>query len=347
VVRRRIAKGDTGRLDEVMQAVTASAQRAASLTQRLLAYSRRQSLDFKSVDVSALIGSLEDLLRRTVGERITITTEISPGLWTANTDANQLETALLNLVINARDAMPEGGTLRIHADNETLTAFPPTRHDGLAAGDYVVLSIIDSGTGIPKDALDRVFDPFFTTKPIGQGTGLGLSMVYGFMQQSRGHVQVESQEGKGTSVKLYLPRHTGMAAKNEKAKPADLDKRHGESVLLVEDDPSVRLVIASALQDVGYRVMTAHDGHEALQLLESPKQIDLLLSDIGLPGIDGRRIAEVARQNRPSLKILFITGYAKGASDRMKFLGPDMDMLFKPFELGTLTGKIREMLEAQ
>jgi signal transduction histidine kinase/CheY-like chemotaxis protein len=346
VVRRRIAKGDTGAVDDVMDAVTASAQRAAALTHRLLAYARRQALDFKAVDVARLLTSLAELLQRTLGERIKMVTTVEPGLWSANTDANQLETALLNLIINARDAMADGGDLTIQAANASIAGTPGLRRDGILPGDYVVLSVADSGTGIPADVLEKVFDPFFTTKPIGQGTGLGLSMVYGFMRQSGGHVRVESEVGKGTIVKLYLPRHSGAVADGEAAKAAFSEKRHGESILLVEDDPSVRLVIANALQDIGYSVMVAADGNEAVQMLESEQPIDLLVSDVGLPGMNGRRVAEIAREKRPGLKVLFITGYAEGAADRVKFLGPDMEMLSKPFELTKFTEKVRAMIES-
>ena len=345
VVRRRISKGDTGTIDEVMDAVTASAQRAAALTHRLLAYSRRQALEYKAVDVASLLTSLTELLQRTLGERISMATEVEPGLWLANTDTNQLETALLNLIINARDAMAEGGDLKIRAANASLAARPGLRRDSVLPGDYVVLSVADSGTGIPANVLDKVFDPFFTTRPIGQGTGLGLSMIYGFMQQSGGQVRVESEVGKGTTVTLYLPRHSGAISASEAAKAAVIEKHHGESILLAEDDPSVRLVIANALQDIGYSVTVAADGNEAVRMLELAQPIDLLVSDVGLPGINGRRVAEIAREKRPGLKILFITGYAEGAADRGKFLGPGMEMLSKPFDLGKFTDKVRSMIE--
>jgi PAS domain S-box-containing protein len=345
MIQRRISQGRYDDLDRFMEAASTSANRAAGLTQRLLAFSRRQSLDVKPVEVNQLVGSMEDLLSRTLGEQIELQMVLQPGLWTGETDANQLESSLLNLSINARDAMPEGGKLTIETSNTSLDAAYVARFEGLAVGDYVVLCVSDTGHGMEPEVVVRAFDPFFTTKPLGSGTGLGLSMVYGFVRQSNGHVRIYSEPGAGTTVKLFLPRfHGAVLPTAEPSAARALPAGEGEVVLVVEDDAAVRLLVTEVLQELGYRAIVAEDGNKAVQRLREDCRIDLLVTDVGLPGINGRQVAEIARQLRGPLKVLFVTGYAENAAVRGGFLEPGMDMITKPFAIDTLAAKIREML---
>lgn len=346
IVRRRLAGGRLADVDRFIDAAVTSANRAAGLTHRLLAFSRRQSLDSQPVEVGQLVQSMEDLLRRTLGESITLVADADAGLWTAEADANQLESALLNLAINARDAMPQGGALTVRTVN--LPVQSGASIDGLEAGDYVAMSVTDTGAGMPADVLERAFDPFFTTKPIGQGTGLGLSMIYGFAKQSRGHVHIDSAVGEGTTVTLYLPRYRGEVSEPDAADAVETPRaREGETVLVVEDDPAVRMLVVEVLQELGYAFLEAVDGKSAAPILQSSQRIDLLISDVGLPGMNGRQLAELARQERPDLKVLFITGYAENAAVRGGFLAPGMEMVAKPFALDALAGKIREILQPE
>jgi CheY-like chemotaxis protein len=328
-----------------MDAAATSAQRAAALTHRLLAFARRQSLDTRPSAVNPLIVGLEDLLRRTLGEHVELACVLDPGLWPAMADANQLESALLNLAINARDAMPSGGKLTIETGNTHLDAAYARLHDNVEVGDYVVISVSDTGAGMSPAVVAKAFDPFFTTKPIGQGTGLGLSMIYGFVKQSGGHVRIHSEEGRGTTVKLFLRRadHESQAPSHH-AEPKPR-RGQGEMVLVVEDDPTVRLLVTEVLGELGYRYMEAPDARTAIPLLESGVVIDLLVTDVGLPVINGRQLAEIARQHRPELKVLFVTGYAENAALRADFLAPGMEMMTKPFALDAMAAKIREMIE--
>ncbi|QDM24218.1 response regulator [Tardiphaga sp. vice154] len=344
LMRARLAKGRTEGLTRYVDAAMNSANRAAALTHRLLAFARRQPLVPKSIDANALVNSLEDLLRRTIGERLDLVIVVAPDLWGTLCDPNQLESALLNLAINARDAMPDGGKLTIataNAPQETARAEAPV----LAPGDYICISVTDTGTGMSPEVVARAFDPFFTTKPIGQGTGLGLSMIYGFARQSNGHVSIDSRPGRGTVVKLYLPRHDGVAATNPAAHPRDVAPvATGETVLVVEDEPVVRTVIMEMLLDQGYRVLEAVDGPSGLRALLAEPRVDLLLTDVGLPGMNGRQLADQARETRPELKILFITGYAESVVMAEGFLLPGMDMITKPFDLDNLARRVREMV---
>jgi PAS domain S-box-containing protein len=345
LVRRRMAAGRTDDLDRFMDAAATSAQRAAALTHRLLAFARRQSLDTKPSAVNPLITGLEDLLRRTLGEHVELDCILDANLWPAMADANQLESALLNLAINARDAMPSGGKLTIETTNTHLDAAYARINDNVEVGDYVVISVSDTGVGMSANVIAKAFDPFFTTKPIGEGTGLGLSMIYGFVKQSGGHVRIYSEEGMGTTVKLFLRRadHDGQSSAREaEAKPP---RGRGEMVLVVEDDATVRLLVTEVLGELGYRYMEAPDARTAIPLLESSQGIDLLITDVGLPVMNGRQLAEIARQHRPDLKILFVTGYAQNAAFRGDFLAPGMEMMTKPFALDALGTKIREMIE--
>lgn len=343
IMRRRIAAGRYEQLDRFMDAATTSAQRAAGLTQRLLAFSRRQSLDSKPIDVNALVGSLGDLLTRTIGEQISLDMRLDPSIPAGVTDANQLESALLNLTINARDAMPEGGTLSVSTRAVRIDAVEAAASADARPGDYVVVTVADTGDGMSPDLLDKVFEPFFTTKPIGQGTGLGLSMVYGFAQQNGGHVAIDSAVGRGTSVSIYLPAAERAGVEERHAARA-LPEGEGQCVLVVEDDPSVRLLIRDVLEEVGYAAIEASDAAAALPILASGRTIDLMISDVGLPGMNGRQLADAARSHRPGLPILFVTGYAEKAAIRADFLGDNMSMITKPFSLDDLGEKIGEIL---
>ena len=344
LIRRRIAAGRMEGIERFMEAAITSAQRAASLTHRLLAFARRQSLDTKPTDANALINGLEDLLRRTLGESVQLQTELDAEAWPALTDANQLETALVNLAINSRDAMPTGGRLTIATANVTRGSADAPEYDSAKDEDFVSIRVSDSGTGMPPEVMAKVFDPFFTTKPIGQGTGLGLSMVYGFVKQSGGFIKVDSEVGRGTSVTLFLPRAEAEIEASVSVLGARVPLGQGETVLVVEDDASVRLLMTEVLGELGYRYLQAEDARIAIPILKSSVRIDLLVTDVGLPHINGRQLAEIARQSRPDLKVLFVTGYAEGARVRGGFLAPGMEMITKPFALEELGTRIRELI---
>jgi PAS domain S-box-containing protein len=346
LMQRYIADGRTEEIGRFTEAAVSSANRAAALTHRLLAFSRRQSLDRKPLNANDLIHSLEDLLRRTKGEHIELKLQLAEDVWPVSTDVSQLENALLNLVINARDAMPDGGELCIETANVYLDSSDISTLEPVKAGDYLMIAVSDNGTGMTPKVLAKAFDPFFTTKPIGQGTGLGLSMIYGFAQQSGGHVSLFSLPGQGTSVRLYLPRLHAVAEEDvlspviSEAPPAIA----GETVVLVEDDPAVRMLVLNLLKELGYHAHEAEDAKSALPLLESDMRVDLLVTDVGLPGMNGRQLAEIARQHRPTLKVLFMTGYAQMAAERQGFLEQGMDMVAKPFSIDLLANKIRTMI---
>jgi PAS domain S-box-containing protein len=348
IMKRRIAAGRHQDIEKFMDAASASAHRAAALTHRLLAFARRQPLDPGPVDVNQLILDMEDLLRRSVGERIALEFALAEGLWPAVTDANQLENALLNLVINSRDAMPDGGRLRIETGSAVLEPGESLLQNEAEPGEYTVISVTDTGIGMPPETVAKVFDPFFTTKPIGQGTGLGLSMVYGFARQSRGHVRLESEVGKGTTVRLYFPRHDRAETQRKVAVPSEaaIPEGTGETVLLVEDEPSVRLLIAEVLRELGYALIEAANAEMAMPILASNVRLDLMITDVGLPGLNGRQLAEIGRRHRPQLKVLFVTGYAEHATNRGDFLLPGMKMVTKPFSLEAVAITIREMIES-
>ncbi|WP_245442871.1 ATP-binding response regulator [Methylobacterium terrae] len=343
----RLAQGRTEVAGRYIDAALTSAHRAAALTHRLLAFARRQPLDPRPVDANALVASLEDLVRRTLGETVTLETRLAEGLWPTLCDANQLESAILNLAINARDAMPDGGHLAIETRNVTLDAVFAAAHGDVAPGSYIRLAVTDTGTGMPPEVARRAFDPFFTTKPLGQGTGLGLSMIYGFARQSEGHAAIASEVGRGTTVALYLPRHDGPLDEAETpAQGSDAAPLagSGETVLVVEDEPAVRSLILEVLRDLGYRALEAQDGPAGLAALRVPGRIDLLVTDVGLPGLNGRQLADAAREHRPGLKVLFITGYAENAA-MAGFLAPGMQMITKPFPVDLLARRIRAMIE--
>ena len=341
----RLTQGRTGELPRYIGAAQTAAQRAAALTHRLLAFSRRQPLDPRPVDVARLIRGMEELLRGTLGPAVTVELHTDPASWPILADANQLENALLNLCINARDAMPDGGVVTITTENDWLDAADAAARD-LPAGAYLSLCVADTGTGMSPDTIARAFDPFFTTKPIGQGTGLGLSMIYGFVRQSGGHVQIHSVLGEGTRMCLHLPRHEGTAgAATERAAAAPLPAGDGETVLVVDDEPTLRMLVGEILGELGYRTLEAKTGAEALVLIEGDARIDLLVTDVGLPGgIDGRQVADCARAARPGLPVLFITGYAENAVVGNGPLEPGMALIAKPFAIDALAARVRAML---
>ena len=344
IVRRRM---EADRLDEIprfIDAASASAQKAGALTHRLLAFARRQSLDIRPNDINRVVSNMEDLLHRTLGEHIELKCSLAANIWTAFTDANQLESAVLNLAINARDAMPDGGRLTIETVNVRLDTAYTSRQDDVDPGDYVVIGVSDTGSGMPADVMAKAIDPFFTTKPVGEGTGLGLSTIYGFVKQTHGHLRIYSEVGHGTTVKLYLPRALQDAV--DLAKPTDETPRgQGETILVVEDDATVRMILSDVLEELGYNVLLASDARPAIPILQSARRIDLMVSDVMLPHINGRKLAEIARASRPNLKVLFVTGYAENATFRGDFLDAGMDMLTKPFALDALGAKVRTMIE--
>jgi signal transduction histidine kinase/PAS domain-containing protein len=344
IIDRRLAQNRPEGLDRFIHGAQASAQRAAALTQRLLAFSRRQTLDPKPTDVNRLVFGMEELIRRTVGPAIAVEVRGIEGLWLAKVDAAQLESALLNLAINARDAMPDGGRLTIETSNSWLDEAEGRERD-LAPGQYLAICVTDTGTGIPPEIIDRVFDPFFTTKPIGQGTGLGLSMIHGFVRQSGGQVRVTSQLGEGTTMCLYLPRYLGDLPLEESAAGGDVHSGAGEVVLVIDDEAMVRMLVVEVLNEAGYATLQAGDGPSGLTILESDAKIDLLITDVGLPGgMNGRQVADAARRTRPDLKVLFITGYAENAAVGNGLLDPGMAVITKPFAVSDLAAKISEMV---
>ncbi|HEY8032711.1 MAG TPA: PAS domain S-box protein [Methylocella sp.] len=344
-IQRRISEGRIEDVDRFLSGALESANRAAALTQRLLAFSRRQPLDPRPVNINQLIATVEDLLRRSIGEAINLQISSSDDLWPVRCDSNQLENAILNLAINARDAMPDGGTLRIEMSNKVLDEIQARQSD-LTSGEFVCLRISDTGVGMTPAVKRRAFDPFFTTKPIGQGTGLGLSMIYGFVRQSDGAVGIDSEEGKGTTVEIYLPRHTADAAEAPDDQPQCYHGPGGdEVVLVVEDEVFVRDLIVEAIDNLGYQAIEAADGLSALRILDSSQRIDLLVSDIGLPGLNGRQLADAARVKRPGLKVLFMTGYAETAAGS-SFLENGMEIISKPFMMNALASKLHQMVES-
>ncbi|SDC17305.1 ATP-binding protein [Belnapia rosea] len=345
-MRRRLAQGRTD-IERHLDAAMEGARRTATLTHKLLAFSRNQPLAPAVVDANALVAGLEHLLRRTLGETIGLRCALADDLWRCRVDPGQLENALLNLVINARDAMPEGGRLTIETQNAWLDDAYAAEEPDLLAGQYVMIAVTDTGCGMTPEVAARAFDPFFTTKGEGRGTGLGLSQVHGFIKQSQGHVRIYSEPTHGTTVKAYLPRHRGEEASPpppaDRAEPPPRGQR--ELVLLVEDDPAVRRVHAGMLRELGYAVQEAADGPEALALLESAEGLRLLFTDVVMPGMNGRVVAERARMLRPGLPVLYTTGYAPNAILHNGVLDAGMALLTKPFTLDQLGRKLRQVLE--
>lgn len=345
LLQLRVARGRHDDLDRFVNAAQGAGRRAASLTQRLLAFSRRQTLDPKPTDVNRLIFGLEEMLQRTVGAMTDIEIVGAAGLWTAEIDAGQLENAVLNMCINGRDAMPEGGRLTIETANKWIDE-RTSRDRDLPPGQYISVCVTDTGTGMSPETIERAFEPFYTTKPIGQGTGLGLSMIYGFARQSGGQVRIYSEIGHGTTVCIYLPRHHGDAvAEDTDPNGVLVDGAKGQTVLVVDDEATIRHLIDEVLDELGYTVIGAADGAAGIKVLQSGAKIDLLITDVGLPnGMNGRQVADEARRLRPGLKVLFITGFAENAAVGNGHLEPGMELLTKPFTLEALSSKVATML---
>ncbi|HYZ63274.1 MAG TPA: PAS domain S-box protein [Acetobacteraceae bacterium] len=345
LMRARIAQGRLDGIEELITAAQSSANRAASLTHRLLAFSRRQTLDPKPIEPNQLIADMLDLIQRSIGEDIQVETQLAPELWPTLCDANQLESALLNLCINARDAMPRGGRLRIQTANRTLDAREAGQLD-MKPGEYVAVRVIDTGTGMSEEVAAKAFEPFFTTKPMGQGTGLGLSMVYGFARQSGGTTRLHSWLGAGTAVELLLPRHHAAPAPAPSPPVPELPAAEGgETVLVIDDEPTVLMLIREVLEELGYSTLEAADGVSGLDRLQAHPAVDLLITDVGLPGgMNGPEVAAAARRKRPGLKVLFITGYAESKVLDPASFEPGMQVLTKPFALDTLAARIKALL---
>ncbi|SEQ52635.1 hybrid sensor histidine kinase/response regulator [Sphingobium sp. YR768] len=344
LLQRALPESDD-RLRRMADRAMAGAERAAILTQRLLAFSRRQPLDPRPIDPARLMGAMSDLLFRTLGETIAVETIAAPDCWSIEVDVNQMENALLNLAVNARDAMPDGGRLTIAVDNVAIGADDPD----IGPGQYVAITVTDTGEGMDADTLAHAIEPFFTTKEVGRGTGLGLSMVYGFIKQSGGHVRVQSAPGQGTRVLLYLPRHHGYVAANEDEAPDRASTAVGghETILLCEDDDNVRAYSVEVLRELGYRVIPAIDGAAALAALEATEEpVDLLFTDVVLPGgMTGADLAHAAALHQPGLRTLFTTGYARDAIVHHGRLDAGIDLLPKPFSYSDLAAKVREVLD--
>ena len=345
LMQKRIAEGRTGEIGRFIAAAEGACRRAATLTQRLLAFSRRQTLDPRPTDINRLIAGMDELIRRSLGPDVELEVVGADGLWITKVDPSQLENALLNLCINARDAMvPDGGRVTIETANSLLDDRSAQERD-LPPGQYVSLSVTDTGAGMDPSIIGRVFDPFFTTKPLGEGTGLGLSMVYGFVRQSGGQIRIQSELGEGTTLSLYLPRHVGEAEDGEAVEVMSATAGAGETVLVVDDEPTIRMVIVEVLREYGYRALEASDATSAMKILDADGRIDLLVTDVGLPGgMNGRQIADAARLQRPGLKVLFITGYAESAAIESGQVAAGMDVVTKPFAVAALGAKISELI---
>ncbi len=347
LMRVKLAQGRTDGMERYVKVALSSVNRAAALTHRLLAFSRRQTLDPKPTDVNRLISGMEELVRHTIGPSIQLEVIGAGGVWTILVDSSQLENALLNLCINARDAMPDGGRLTIETANKWLDDQWAGERD-LAPGQYVSLCVSDTGGGMTPEVIARAFDPFFTTKPLGEGTGLGLSMVYGFARQSGGQIRIYSEVGNGTTMCIYLPRFHAESVERAEQNTADVVNANGmgEVVLVVDDEAAIRNLIVEVLNEAGYATIEADNGADALQILQSNTKIDLLITDVGLPGgLNGRQVADAGRGVRPDLKILFITGYAENAVFGNGLLQPGMQLLTKPFTMETLSRRVRESLQ--
>ena len=348
LMQTRMRQGRFNDVERYMAAAQGAAKRAAALTHRLLAFSRRQTLDPKPTNVNRLVNGMQDMIQRTVGPGIPVEAVGASSLWPVLVDPSQLENALLNLCINSRDAMPGGGRITIETANRWLDERAAKKHD-IPEGQYLSLCVTDTGTGMSPEVMARAFDPFFTTKPIGEGTGLGLSMIYGFAKQSGGQVRIYSEIGKGTTVCIYLPRHYGEIddeRPSTESKPRSRSEQ-GATVLVVDDEPTVRMLITDILEELGFTAIEAGDSAAGLKVLQSDVRIDLLVTDVGLPGgMNGRQMADAGRVSRPDLKVLFITGYAENAAVGNGQLAPGMAVLTKPFPMEAMAARIRSMIEA-
>ena len=349
LLQLRVEKRSYSDLGRLIERGILGTQRAATLTQRLLAFSRRQPLDPKALDINRLVNGMSDLLQRSLGETISIETILAAGLWRSFADASELENALLNLAVNARDAMPKGGKLTIETANAWLDDAYAATNEEAAPGQYVMIAVSDTGTGMTSEVIAKAFEPFFTTKEAGQGTGLGLSQVYGFVRQSGGHVKIDSKPNEGTTVRIYMPRLVGEPNEkiNQAARSPLLAGTKEEVILVVEDDADVRINTTTMLRELGYGVLEASDGPGALRIVEGRSDVDLLFTDIGLPGgLNGRELADKARLQMPQLKVLFTSGYARSAIVHQGRLDPGVELLSKPFTLAQLSAKIRQILNS-
>lgn len=333
------------RAERALDNALTGAQRAAQLTQRLLAFSRRQPLNPRAVDPNRLIVGMSDLLTRSLGETVQLETIGGAGIWNVEVDASELEATLLNLAVNARDAMPEGGKLTIETSNAYLDEQYCRHHEGVTPGQYVLIAVTDNGTGMSRDTVERAFEPFFTTKEAGKGTGLGLSQVYGFMKQSGGHVKIYSEPGEGTTINLYLPRHDSDEAAAPEDEPEGSYRGNGETILVVEDDDGVRQYASEILRDLNYQIIEARDAASALRLLDADKPFDLLLTDVVLPGMNGRQMATEIEKRRPGTKVIFMTGYSRNAIVHHGRLDRGTELITKPLIEGVLARKIRQVLD--
>jgi CheY-like chemotaxis protein len=338
---------ERARLARHVEAALRGAERAAQMTRQLLAFSRRQPLSPEITDINALVLRMSDLFRRTLGETVAVETLPAPDLKRSYVDQNQLENALLNLAVNARDAMPNGGRLTIETANCAFDGEISEPWEEFVPGDYVMIAVSDTGIGIAREVMPRLFEPFFTTKEVGRGTGLGLAQAYGFVKQSGGHINIYSELGQGTTVRLYLPARDAIGSPAVRAAPTPARRAEpGEFVLVVEDDPDVRAFSAETLRDLGYSVVEAASGAEALRKLGEERRIRLMFTDVGLPeGMSGRQLAEEALRRRPDLKVLFTTGYARDAVFHGSRLEPGVELIAKPFTAGALAARIRTILE--
>jgi two-component system, NtrC family, sensor kinase len=342
IAKRGVVESRAGR---ALSNALAGAERAAQLTQRLLAFSRRQPLNPRAVDVHRLVVNVSDILTRSLGENVELETIGGAGLWSVEADVSELEAALLNLALNARDAMPDGGKLTIETSNVYLDDDYCRQHTGLTPGQYVLIAVTDNGSGMSRETIEKAFEPFFTTKETGKGTGLGLSQVYGFIKQSGGHVKIYSEIGEGTSVKLYLPRHDGDHAAAAIEGPAGSERGRGETILIVEDDDGVRQYAAEILRDLNYQVLEARDSASALELLDAEKNFDLLLTDVVLPGKNGRELATEVERRRPGIKVIFMTGYSRNAIVHHGRLDRGTEIIPKPLTEAVLARRIRLVLD--
>jgi signal transduction histidine kinase/CheY-like chemotaxis protein len=346
MAKRRLTGSEHPKVVEAIDNAAEGARRAATLTARLLAYSRQQPLEPKALDANKLVSGMSEMLRRTIGEQVIVETVLAGGLWPVFADGAQLENAIVNLAVNARDAMPGGGKLTIETANADLDDRYARNHAEVTPGQYVMVSVTDSGTGMAPEVVERAFDPFYTTKGVGKGTGLGLSQVYGYVKQSGGHVKIYSEIGQGSTVKIYLPRHVGPAAADAARPERDALPMGSpdQIILVVEDEPQVRHMTVDALRELGYTVVQAVDANQALEQLSVQPRIDLLFTDIVMPGMNGRQLVDRARASRPELKVLFTTGYTRNAVVHNGVLDAGVAFLPKPFSIEQLALKIADAI---